>query len=109
MAGQEQAPMEELRATSQYPVCSSSISLSWHFCLEDREHVLTCYWTSANVMTGAYLLRMKMQRFGNTWQAVGAYHSTTDVYNLNYQNKIWNTLQKVIAKTQPQLGQLNSN
>ena len=22
------------------PVCSSSISLSWHFCLEDREHVL---------------------------------------------------------------------
>ncbi|UUZ66613.1 lytic transglycosylase domain-containing protein (plasmid) [Polaromonas sp. P1-6] len=28
-----------------------------------------------NVMTGAYLLRLKMNRFGNTWQAVGAYHS----------------------------------
>ena len=23
------------------PVCSSSISLSWHFCLEDRKHVLS--------------------------------------------------------------------
>lgn len=53
-----------------------------------------------NVMTGAYLLRLKTNRFGNTWQAVGAYHSTTDHYNLVYQNKIWLALQKVMQQAQ---------
>jgi Transglycosylase SLT domain len=51
-----------------------------------------------NVMTGAYLLRLKMDRFGNTWQAVGAYHSTTDVYSARYQVKIWETLRQILAR-----------
>lgn len=51
-----------------------------------------------NVMTGAYLLRLKMNRFGNTWEAVGAYHSTTDVYNAKYQLKIWEALRRVLAQ-----------
>lgn len=42
----------------------------------------------SNVMAGAFLLRKKMDQYGNTWQAVGAYHSTTEVYNQAYQAKI---------------------
>lgn len=48
-----------------------------------------------NVMTGAYLLRLKMEKFGNTWQAVGSYHSTTDVHNARYQRQIWEMVQRV--------------
>lgn len=49
-----------------------------------------------NVMTGAYLLRLKMEKFGNTWQAVGAYHSTTDVHNVRYQRQIWESVQTLL-------------
>ena len=53
-----------------------------------------------NVMTGAYLLRLKMNRFGNTWKAVGAYHSLTDEFNIAYQLNIWKSLQ-LILKQEP--------
>lgn len=53
-----------------------------------------------NVMTGAYLLRLKMNRFGNTWTAVGAYHSMTDQYNVAYQGRIRAALDKVIRQAQ---------
>lgn len=48
-----------------------------------------------NVMTGAYLLRLKTLKFGNTWQAVGAYHSTNEEFNKRYQVRIWEALQKL--------------
>lgn len=50
-----------------------------------------------NVMTGAYLLRLKMERFGNTWKAVGAYHSVTEEYNARYQSRIWDAYQKLVS------------
>ncbi|ABM39526.1 lytic transglycosylase domain-containing protein [Polaromonas naphthalenivorans] len=53
-----------------------------------------------NVMTGAYLLRLKMNRFGNTWTAVGAYHSITDQYNVAYQGRIRASLDKVMRQAQ---------
>lgn len=53
-----------------------------------------------NVLTGAYLLRLKMNRFGNTWTAVGAYHSVTDQYNLAYQGRIRAALDKVMRQAQ---------
>lgn len=52
-----------------------------------------------NVMTGAYLLRLKMNRFGNTWQAVGAYHSKKDTHNARYQRLIWESLQAVLKQS----------
>ncbi len=51
-----------------------------------------------NVMTGAYLLRRKISKFGNTWTAIGAYHSTKDVHNANYQLRIWRTLQGMLRQ-----------
>lgn len=49
-----------------------------------------------NVMTEAYLLRLKIEKFGNTSQAVGAYHSTTGVHNARYQRQIWESMQRLI-------------
>lgn len=56
-----------------------------------------------NVMAGAYLLALKIQTFGLTWTAIGAYHSTTDEFNRQYQQKIWASYQRIVraAGTQP--------
>ena len=46
------------------PVCSSSISLSWDFCLENREHVLSaqshpaCFWNNSSAF---------ISRVSNLW------------------------------------------
>lgn len=46
-----------------------------------------------NAYVGAWLLREQMDRLGNTWQAVGAYHSQTPALNLRYALQIQRTLQ----------------
>lgn len=45
-----------------------------------------------STFVGAWLYRAAVQRFGNTWFAVGAYHSTTPQFNVRYQALIWNNL-----------------
>lgn len=45
-----------------------------------------------STFVGAWLYRSAVQRFGNTWFAVGAYHSTTPQFNARYQALIWNNL-----------------
>lgn len=42
-----------------------------------------------NLNVGAWLLRKKIIKYGNTWQAVGAYHSETSDKNQIYQRKIY--------------------
>jgi soluble lytic murein transglycosylase-like protein len=42
----------------------------------------------------AWHLRRQMNRFGNTWQAVGAYHSTTPALRDQYTRQIVAILQK---------------
>lgn len=37
-------------------------------------------------------LKKQVAKFGNTWFAVGAYHSTTPCYNQRYSAIAWNTL-----------------
>jgi lysozyme-related protein Hpa2 len=46
-----------------------------------------------NAYVGAWLLREQLQRFGNTWQAVGAYHSQNPGLNARYAQAIQRTLQ----------------
>ncbi|MGT2455719.1 lytic transglycosylase domain-containing protein [Cupriavidus basilensis] len=41
-----------------------------------------------NVMVAAYLYRKKIDRYGNSWLAVGAYHSETPVYRDAYWRKV---------------------
>lgn len=41
-----------------------------------------------SVYTGAWILRQKMDQYGNTWDAVGAYNSATPAYRARYAAKI---------------------
>jgi soluble lytic murein transglycosylase-like protein len=56
--------------------------------------------TSANLMNpcinmhvGAYLLSLKMTRHGNTWQAIGSYHSNTPWRRDRYAQTIYRRIQ----------------
>lgn len=42
-----------------------------------------------NVNVGAWLLAKKIKKYGNTWQAYGAYHSENQPYSNIYQGKIY--------------------
>jgi len=45
-----------------------------------------------NVFVAAWLLKQKMVRHGNTWRAVGAYHSETPVHRDAYARSIQRVL-----------------
>lgn len=40
----------------------------------------------------AWHLHKQIQSYGNTWFAIGAYHSATPCYNTRYVALVWNTL-----------------
>ena len=44
-----------------------------------------------NILGAARLYREQIRRFGNTWDAVGAYHSTTPALQRRYAQEIWMT------------------
>lgn len=48
---------------------------------------------------GAWHLAKKYRKYGNTWQAVGAYHSETPAENQRYQNLIYQEVQKILRRT----------
>lgn len=41
-----------------------------------------------NIYTGAWLLKQKMRKYGNSWKAVGAYHSETPSERDAYARKV---------------------
>ena len=43
---------------------------------------------------GAWHLRKQVVAYGNTWFAVGAYHSATPCFNQRYTGLVWNVLLK---------------
>ena len=47
-----------------------------------------------NVYIAAWHLRQKMNKYGNTWQAVGAYHSETPTLRDQYSKQIAGILEK---------------
>lgn len=47
-----------------------------------------------NVMTGAWVLRQCVNQYGNTWQAVGCYHSRTPSRRDAYASKIASLIEK---------------
>jgi soluble lytic murein transglycosylase-like protein len=46
-----------------------------------------------NMHVGAYLLSLKMIKHGNTWQAIGAYHSNTPWRRDQYAQTIYRRIQ----------------
>lgn len=53
------------------------------------EHLLD---ECVSVYVGAWKYAKKVYKYGNTWRAVGAYHSETPYYNSRYQALIYNEL-----------------
>jgi soluble lytic murein transglycosylase-like protein len=47
-----------------------------------------------NVMAGAWILAQQTQRFGNSWEAVGRYHSSLSGRKEGYATKIYGILKK---------------
>lgn len=45
-----------------------------------------------NAYIGAYYLRLKIDKYGNTWRAVAAYHSETPALGAAYVNAIRNVM-----------------
>ncbi len=51
-----------------------------------------------NVLAGAYLLSLKVAKYGNVWRAVGAYHSETPYFGAIYISKIQNKTRNLFDK-----------
>ncbi|WP_347558805.1 lytic transglycosylase domain-containing protein [Robbsia sp. KACC 23696] len=49
-----------------------------------------------NVYTGAWILRKQMDKYGNSWQAIGSYHSATPTFRDAYALRVRNTVQWLI-------------
>ncbi len=47
-----------------------------------------------SVMTGAYILRQCIDKYGNTWKAIGCYNSQTPVHRDRYARKVYQALVK---------------
>lgn len=64
----------------------------------DSERLLSdvCY----NVMTGAKVLRLCIDRYGYTWEAVGCYNAVSRQKRINYSWKVFNML-KAEGKRKP--------
>lgn len=56
----------------------------------------------SNVLVGAWLLRQRIEAYGNTWFAIGAYHSKTPSKNRTYQLRVFKKLQLVLSEMQQQ-------
>lgn len=50
-----------------------------------------------NVKVAAQLLREKMNRWGNNWRAIGAYHSETPHLNAKYQARVYAQYTQLVA------------
>jgi soluble lytic murein transglycosylase-like protein len=50
-----------------------------------------------NVKVAAQLLREKMDKWGNGWRAIGAYHSETPHLNAKYQARVYAQYTQLVA------------
>ena len=53
-----------------------------------------------NIAVGAWILSQRQSTYGNTWEAVGTYHSKTPNFKWNYANKVQGNLQKLLPPPQ---------
>ncbi|WP_321816723.1 MULTISPECIES: lytic transglycosylase domain-containing protein [unclassified Paraburkholderia] len=50
-----------------------------------------------SVYLGAWILEQSIQKYGNTWDAIGSYNSATPVYRDRYAAKVKNVVQYLIS------------
>ena len=53
-----------------------------------------------NITVGAWILSQQQGRYGNTWEAVGAYHSKTPTFKWKYANSVQTNLAKLLPRQQ---------
>ncbi|WP_321935631.1 lytic transglycosylase domain-containing protein [Paraburkholderia sp. J8-2] len=51
-----------------------------------------------SVYTGAWILRREIDRYGNTWAAIGAYNSATPYYRDRYAAKVKSVVDRLLAR-----------
>ena len=51
-----------------------------------------------NITVGAWLLSRRQADYGNTWEAVGTYHSKTPSYKWKYAEKVQGNLQQLLPR-----------
>ena len=49
-----------------------------------------------NIAVGAWILRQRQASYGNTWEAVGTYHSKTPDFKWNYAGKVYGNLKQLL-------------
>lgn len=49
-----------------------------------------------NIAVGAWILRQRQSSYGNTWEAVGTYHSKTPDLKWNYAGKVYGNLKQLL-------------
>lgn len=54
------------------------------------------YEPCVNIAVGAWILRQQQLKFGNTWEAVGAYHSKTPTHKWKYAGQVNDRLWKLL-------------
>ena len=52
-----------------------------------------------SIHVGAWILAQNMQRFGNSWEAVGAYNSSHPLKRTAYAERVYRNLQRVTRET----------
>ena len=57
-----------------------------------------------NLAVGAWLMKRHQINYGNTWEAVGVYHSATPSYKWKYAQKIQESLDRLVQKHPPAQG-----
>ena len=57
-----------------------------------------------NLAVGAWLMKRHQINYGNTWEAVGVYHSATPSYKWKYAQKIQESLDRLVQKYPPVQG-----
>lgn len=50
-----------------------------------------------NIEVGAWILRQRQERYGNTWEAVGAYHSQTPIHKWKYADSVSTKLNGILS------------
>lgn len=51
-----------------------------------------------NIAVGAWLLSRRQASYGNTWEAVGTYHSKTNNFKWKYAEKVQGNLQQLLPR-----------
>jgi soluble lytic murein transglycosylase-like protein len=51
-----------------------------------------------SIMVGAWVLAQKIQKYGPTWKAVGAYNADSEDKRINYANKVYENYRRLLGQ-----------